>query len=47
MRQPLDKLHGHFEYLPPKNELKDLHNAKQSVLAEEIANSKITATHSK
>ena len=42
--QPLDKLHGYFEYLPPKNELKDLHSAKQRVFAEETANGKITAT---
>ena len=42
--QPLDKLQGYFEYLPPKNELKDLHSAKQRVFAEETANGKITAT---
>ena len=42
--QPLDKLHRYFEYLPPKNELKDLHSAKQRVFAEETANGKITAT---
>ena len=42
--QPLDKLHRYFEHLPPKNEFKDLHSAKQRVFAEETANGKITAT---
>ena len=42
--QPLYKLHGYFEYLPPKNELKDLHSPKQRVFAEETAYGKITAT---
>ena len=42
--QPLDKLHRYFEYLPPKNELKDLHSANQRVFAEETSNGKITAT---
>ena len=44
MWQPLDKLHGHFEYLTPKNELKDLHSANQHAFSEEIGNGKITAT---
>ena len=42
--QPLDILHGYFEYLSPKNELKDLHSAKQRVFAKEIADGKIIAT---
>ena len=42
--QPLNKLHRYFEYLSPKNELKDFHSAKQRVFAGEIANGKITAT---
>ena len=42
--QPLDKLHGYFEYLPPKNESKNLHSTKQRVFAGEIANGKIKAT---
>ena len=37
-------LHGYFEYFSPKNELKDLHSAKQWVFSEEIADGKITAT---
>ena len=41
--QPLDILHEYFGYLSPKNELKDLHSAKQWVFAEEIANGKIIA----
>ena len=36
-------LHGYFEYLSPKNELKDLHSAKQRMFSEEIADRKITA----
>ena len=36
-------LHGYFEYLSPKNELKDLHSAKQRVFSEEIADGKTTA----
>ena len=43
MLQSLDILHGYFEYLSPKNELKDLHSAKQRVFSEEIADGKITA----
>ena len=43
--QPFDILHGYFEYLSPKNELKDLHNAKELVFAEEIADDKIIATY--
>ena len=42
--QPLDILHGYFEYLSPKNELKDLQSAKQQVFAKEIAGGKIIAT---
>ena len=42
--QPSDILHGYFEYLSPKNELKDLHSAKQRVFSEEIADGKIIAT---
>ena len=41
--QPLYKLHGYFEYLPPKNEMKDLRSAKQWFFAGETANGKITA----
>ena len=37
--QPLGKLQRYFEYLSPKNELKDLHG----VFAEETADGKITA----
>ena len=40
-------LHGYFEYVSPKNELKDLHSAKQRVFSEEIADGKITATQVK
>ena len=36
-------LHGYFEYLSPKLELKDVHSAKQRVFSEEIADGKITA----
>ena len=39
----MDILHGYFEYLSPKNELKDLHSAKQRVFSEEISDGKITA----
>ena len=39
----MDILHGYFEYLSPKIELKDLHSAKQRVFSEEIADDKITA----
>ena len=39
----MDILHGYFEYLSPKNELKDLHSAKQRMFSEEIADRKITA----
>ena len=42
--QAFNKLHGYFEYLSPKNELKDFYGAKQQVFAEEIANSKTAAT---
>ena len=34
----------HFQYLSPKNELEDLHNAIQRVFVEEIADDKITVT---
>ena len=39
----MDILHGYFEYLSPKNELKDLHSAKQRMFSEEIVDRKITA----
>ena len=39
----MDILHGYFEYLSPKLELKDVHSAKQRVFSEEIADGKITA----
>ena len=39
----MDILHGYFEYLSPKSELKDLHSSKQQLFSEEIANGKITA----
>ena len=39
----MDILYGYFEYLSPKNELKDLHSAKQRMFSEEIADRKITA----
>ena len=42
--EPLNKLHGYFEYLSPKNELDDLHSAIQRVFAKEIADGKITVT---
>ena len=41
--QSLGILHGYFEYLSPKIELKDLHSAKQRVFSEKIADGKITA----
>ena len=39
----MDILHKYFEYLSPKNELKDLHSAKQRMLSEKIADGKNTA----
>ena len=39
----MDILHGYFEHLSPKNELKDLHIEKQRVFSEEIADGKTTA----
>ena len=38
----MDILHGYFENLSPKNELKDFHSAKQRIFSEEIADGKIT-----
>ena len=40
----LNKPHGYFEYLFPKNELEGLHIAIQRVFPEEIADGKITVT---
>ena len=42
--EPLNKPHGYFEYLSPKNELEDLHSAIQRVFAMEIADGKIKFT---
>ena len=42
--QLLDILYRYFEYLSSKNELKDLHSAKQLVFAKEVADRKIIAT---
>ena len=38
----MDILDGYFENSSPKNELKDLHSAKQRMFSEEIADGKIT-----
>ena len=39
----MDILYGYFEYLSPKNELKDLHSAKQRMFSEGIADGKNAA----
>ena len=39
----MDIIYGYFEYLSPKNELKDLHSPKKRMFSEEIVNRKITA----
>ena len=42
--EPLNKPRKDFEYLSPKDELEDFHNAAQRVFAKEITSGKITVT---